>query len=105
MDATQTQPDVATSAEASCPAGCPRCTESARAMAAPTELAGWRLTLSATGTFLLPLLLAIAGATAAPAVWSHSAAQLVGGVGGLLIGIGGAVVVGRLLGRGAQEQA
>ena len=74
-------------------------------MAAPTVLAGWRLTLSAAGTFLLPLLLAIAGAAAAPTMWAHSAAQLVGGVGGLLIGVGGAVFVGRLLGRGAQEQA
>ncbi len=101
MDATRTQPDVTASADPACPAGCPRCAETAEATAAPTELAGWRLTLSAAGTFLLPLLLAIAGAAAAPTIWAHSAAQLVGGVGGLLVGVGGAVVVGRLLGRGA----
>ena len=58
METTRAQPDVAAPAETSCPAGCPRCAETAEAMAAPTELAGWRLTLSAAGTFLLPLLLA-----------------------------------------------
>ena len=105
MDATRAQPDVAHPAEPACPAGCPHCSEAAEAIAAPTELAGWRLTVSAAGLFLVPLLLAIAGAGAAPAVWAHSVAQFVGGVGGLLIGIAGAVFVGRFLGRGAQEEA
>jgi len=76
----------------SCPAACPGCAGEAGA-GGPS---GWRLTLPAVGVFLIPLALAVVGATVAG---PREAGRALGAVVGLLGGLGGAAAAARLLGR------
>lgn len=81
------------------PACAAQCTGCGGAETRPAEaggLTGWRLTAVAAGVFLVPLLLAVAGAIVLPRFWPGPAAQIVGGAGGLLVGVVLAVVAGRL---------
>jgi len=79
--------------ERSCPGGCPSCS---RAKSVPEGPSGWRLTLPAVGIFLAPLALAVVGAAVSG---PGEAGRALGAVGGLVAGLGGAIVAGRLLGR------
>jgi hypothetical protein len=63
-------------------------------------LRGWRLGLTSFALFLLPVMLAIGGAACAG---ERGAAQLLGGLTGLALGICGAIATARLLGRSRIE--
>ncbi len=67
-----------------CQAGCRRCEDSERADASGDNLAGWRLSLVAAIGFLLPLVLAAAGAAISPSSWQWVGCA-VGLAGGLFI--------------------
>ena len=73
-----------------CQAACHRCEDGERADTSHEQLAGWRLGLAAASGFLLPLVLAVAGAAVSPASW-----QWVGCAAGLAAGLIVAGVLGR----------
>jgi hypothetical protein len=60
------------------------------------SLRGWRLALASLTLFVLPVALAIAGAVSAG---ESGAAQSLGALGGLALGMGGAASARSLLGR------
>lgn len=57
----------------------------------PQALRGWRLTLATIVVFVVPLTLAVGGAVAFGPAWPGNA---LGAVGGLLVGVGIAAIVG-----------
>ena len=79
------EPQPAESAKPSaCGGGCAKCSQMDRKPGLG-ELSGWSLAGGATAAFVLPLVLAVAGAILAPDAWAPA-----GAVAGLLIGILGA---------------
>ncbi|MBN2474432.1 MAG: hypothetical protein JXB62_07475 [Pirellulales bacterium] len=83
-----------------CP-GCPGggCAVHDEAAAVPPS--GWRLGLVFTGLFLVPVVLAIAGAVA---MRDSAAGQLVGGLAGLGLGLVGAMGASRALHRTCRSE-
>lgn len=79
--------------EAGCGGGCQNCHLDQTPPDAPR---GARLVAMSAVFFLLPLILAIVGAGVVPLLWRHDAAQVVGGVAGLGVGLAIAAVAGRL---------
>ena len=99
----ETETDRQTTAEPrpQCGDGCQKCADG-RVEAAPGELAGRRLALSAAATFLLPLAGAIAGSVLAG---RSGSAQLVGALAGLTAGVVLAILAARVLCRTRKEPA
>lgn len=93
---------VESTADERCAAGCRRCA-APPASADAGAPSGWRLAATAAGCFLVPLVLALAGAAAVAAVWPSQAGQLLGGLGGLVFGMAASAVAVRLLGGGGQS--
>jgi len=84
--------------DAGCGGGCQNCRLDPPPADAPR---GGRLVAMSVVGFLGPLILAIAGAVAAPRLWSHDTAQLLGGLAGLAAGFALAALARRLW-RGAE---
>jgi hypothetical protein len=82
--------------------GCGNCGLDDRRPPGVGELGGWRLAASAGAVFLLPLVLAGAGAMA---FGSGQVRQLLGALVGLGVGLAGGVLLARLLCRSAKEPA
>jgi len=84
-----------------CGSGCTRCGLHAAPPDVPV-LRGWRLTVSALGVFLLPLVLAVAGAVV---VGGEGGRQFLGALAGLAVGLAGGVLIGRCVSRSAKGAA
>ncbi len=61
--------------------------------------AGWKLVLGSIWAFLMPGVLALVGLGVLPILWPHRDSPVVGGMGGLLLGMLLAGLVGRWLAR------
>jgi hypothetical protein len=87
--------DVEQLPKGACPLGCPKCDAAALTgqAAGLTRWQGWRLAGIYALVFLWPLGLAVLGAVLMPRLWEHPLNQVVGTVGGLLLGAIGAAVV------------
>ena len=77
----------------SCPGDCSACfqkdsgTEGSEVQGARRPLQGWPVAFLSVAIFIWPVVLAIVGAILLPRFWANEAAELVGGLGGLLIGV------------------
>jgi len=91
---------------AACPRSCAGCADAGAADASEAPLVGWPLAAAAGGAFVIPLLLALAGAAATRCVWPGPLGSLVGCLAGLAAGVGVARLMTRRLGlRGAGAPA
>jgi hypothetical protein len=82
--------------------GCTQCDADDPARPEAGALRGWRLTVSATAVFLLPLALAVTGAAL---LGSNQTRQFLGALGGLAVGMGCGILIARSVGRSAKEGA
>jgi hypothetical protein len=88
---------------ASCAVQCRRCSLADQCKAPSRGPSGWRLTVSSSAAFLLPLILAAGGACLGGA---SGARQLVGALAGLAIGVAAGMLVVRLVaGRPAGKES
>jgi len=83
---------------AGCSSGCVQCAGAGAAETADPPLVGCRLAVAAGGAFVIPLLLALAGAAAARCVSCGPLGSLVGCLAGLAAGVGVARLMTRRLG-------
>jgi len=84
--------DRANAAQPGC-FGCPVSDCRAETGAGGGGLAGWRLAVVSVGLFLGPIVLALVGAVC---FWPGPEGQLLGAVGGLVVGVGVSIAVARL---------
>ena len=87
-------------AEMPCATACRQCRAGRDCPADGGGLSGWRLTVSAAGTFLLPLALAALGAKLCG---PDQVGQLVGALVGLVVGVGGSLVLATFVRRTVKE--
>ncbi|HUS90617.1 MAG TPA: SoxR reducing system RseC family protein [Phycisphaerae bacterium] len=92
--------EVTEKAKGPCGPGCTRCgVHEPPTGASPLE--GGRLVAASLGVFMLPLVLAIVGAAVAG---GEGTRQLLGALGGLVVGLAGGVCVARLARRAGGEE-
>ncbi len=89
--------------EFDCKADCPQCPEAGQGEGdGAGVLIGWRLTLAAGGVFLMPLILAIVGASVAG---TGQVAKFLGAGAGFGVGVVAAIITGRVVRRSGREAA